>query len=206
VSADGGFVLAPVALEGDRVRLEPVERRHLDGLLAAAAHEDLWTWMPIAIDSRPVLEGLIDRARANAANGTGLSLVTHVKGGDGDEARIVGATSYLNVDPPNRRLEIGFTWVTPAWQRTFVNTEAKYLMFRHAFETLGCERVELKTDARNRRSREAILRIGATEEGTLRHHMLRRDGSFRDSVYFSVLRSEWPDVKSRLESRLSPSS
>ena len=114
----------------------------------------------------------------------------------------VGATSYLNIDQRNRKLEIGGTWIALQWQRTASNTEAKYLQLRHAFETLGCVRVEFKTDSLNERSRAALLRIGAVEEGTMRNHIIMPDGRFRHSVYFSVIDSEWPSVKSRLERML----
>ena len=112
---------------------------------------------------------------------------------------MVGSTSYLNPDPANRRVEIGWTWLTPAAQRTGINTEAKYLLLEHAFEHLDCIRVEFKTDARNARSRVALERIGATEEGTLRHHMIMPDGHLRDSTYFSIVRTEWPEVRAHLE-------
>jgi len=186
--------IGPVRLEGDVVRLEPVGEQHVEGLLSAAAFPELWTWMPIAIDSEAVLRALLARAAATLAAGQGLSFATRALRTD----EIVGSTSYLNVDEANRRVEIGFTWVTPGWQRSAVNTEAKLLMLRHAFEALGCERVELKTDAMNARSRAAIARLGAREEGTLRHHMIRPDGSFRDSVYFGIVRDEWPAVEARL--------
>jgi len=114
----------------------------------------------------------------------------------------IGSTRFMNIDRANRRVEIGSTWIAPAWQRTAVNTEAKYLMLRHAFEVWGCMRVELKTDALNQKSRNAILRIGAKEEGTLRRHLVTWTGRVRDTVYFSILDDEWVDVKSGLESRL----
>lgn len=110
----------------------------------------------------------------------------------------------MNIDRVNQRVEIGSTWIAPAWQRTAVNTEAKYLMLRHAFEAWGCMRVELKTDALNQKSRNAILRIGAKEEGTLRRHVLTWSGRVRDTVYFSILDSEWPGVKMNLEAKLAP--
>ena len=116
--------------------------------------------------------------------------------------RVIGSTRYGNIDHANRRLEIGWTFVAPAWQRTRINTEAKYLMLRYAFETLGSIRVELKTDALNQTSRRAIARIGAREEGTLRHHMICADGRLRDTVYYSVIAPEWPGVKAALEARL----
>ena len=111
----------------------------------------------------------------------------------------IGSTRYMNIVPEHKRLEIGWTWISPAWQRSAINTEAKYLMMRHAFEQMGCNRVELKTNALNARSRAAILRIGAREEGTLRSHMINRDGTLRDTVYFSVIAPEWPEVKAGLK-------
>ena len=114
----------------------------------------------------------------------------------------IGSTRFMNIDRVNRRVEIGSTWIAPAWQRTAVNTEAKYLMLRHAFEVWKCMRLELKTDALNQKSRNAILRIGAKEEGTLRRHLITWTGRVRDTVYFSILDNEWPEVKTRLEARI----
>ncbi|HSB79179.1 MAG TPA: GNAT family protein, partial [Candidatus Methylomirabilis sp.] len=116
--------------------------------------------------------------------------------------KVVGSSRYANVDSTNRRLEIGWTWVAPPWQRSVVNTEAKYLMLRHAFEALGCIRVEFKTDSLNERSRQALLRIGAKEEGIFRNHMITPSGRIRHSVYFSIIDSEWPEVKGRLEAKI----
>jgi RimJ/RimL family protein N-acetyltransferase len=121
---------------------------------------------------------------------------------DATTGQVIGSTRYMNIDEANRRLEIGATWIAAPWRRTAVNTEAKYLMLRHAFEALGCIRVELKTDRLNQRSRNAILRIGATEEGTLRQHIVTWSGRLRDTVYFSMLDSEWPRVKRDLEQKL----
>jgi N-acetyltransferase len=115
---------------------------------------------------------------------------------------VVGSTRYGNIDPPNRRLEIGWTWITPAYQRTAVNTEAKLLLLAHAFERLEAHRVELKTDALNEKSRKAILRLGAVEEGIFRKHIVTASGRVRDTVYYSIIDTEWPVVKARLESRL----
>jgi len=119
--------------------------------------------------------------------------------------RVIGSTRFMNIDRTNRRVEIGSTWIARAWHRTAVNTEAKYLMLRHAFEIWQCMRVELKTDALNQRSRNAILRLGAKEEGTLRRHLVTSTGRVRDTVYFSILDNEWPIVKARLESLLAQS-
>jgi RimJ/RimL family protein N-acetyltransferase len=116
--------------------------------------------------------------------------------------RAIGSTRFMNIDRTNRRVEIGSTWIAPAWQRTAVNTEAKYLMLRHAFEVWGCVRVELKTDALNQKSRNAILRLGAQEEGTLRRHLVTSTGRVRDTVYFSILDNEWPAVRAKLKAKL----
>jgi RimJ/RimL family protein N-acetyltransferase len=144
------------------------------------------------------MAGYIQSALDAQAAGSALPFAT-VKVPSG---QVIGSTRYLNIDRANRRVEIGSTWIAGPWRRTAVNTEAKYLMLRHAFETLGCVRVELKTDALNQRSRNAILRIGASEEGTLRQHMITWSGRLRDSVYFSILDSEWPRVKQDLEQKL----
>jgi N-acetyltransferase len=135
---------------------------------------------------------------AGLAKGTALPFTTIER----HSGRIVGSTSYLAIEPAHKRLEIGATWVTPSHQRTAVNTEAKLLQLGHCFEVLGCNRVEFKTDARNDRSRAALARIGAVEEGTFRAHMVMPDAALRSSVYFSVIASEWPAVKERLVRRL----
>jgi N-acetyltransferase len=116
---------------------------------------------------------------------------------------VIGSTRFMNIDVPNRRVEIGSTWIAPPWQRTAINTEAKYLMLSHAFDQWGCIRVELKTDVLNQKSRNAILRIGAKEEGTLRHHMVTHSGRLRDTVYFSILKFEWPHVRCRIAEKIS---
>ena len=137
-------------------------------------------------------------AREWQTDGTALPFATV----DQTTGRVAGCTRYMNIDKPNRHVEIGATWVGREWQRTAVNTEAKYLMLRHAFETLGCIRVELKTDVLNQQSRNAILRIGATQEGIFRNHVVCEGGRLRDSVWFSIIDSEWPQVKARLEEKL----
>jgi RimJ/RimL family protein N-acetyltransferase len=145
------------------------------------------------------MTGYIQTALDAQAAGVALPFATvHIASG-----QVIGSTRYMNIDRANRRVEIGSTWIARPWQRTAVNTEAKYLMLRHAFETLGCIRVELKTDVLNQRSRNAILRIGAREEGILRQHVITWSGRLRDSVYFSVLDAEWPGVKRDLERKLS---
>ena len=144
------------------------------------------------------MERYVRAALADEAAGTALPFVTV----DKKSSTVVGSTRFGNIDTANRKAEIGWTWITPAFQRTFVNTEAKLLMLTHAFEVWGCIRVELKTDANNARSRAAIVRIGGVEEGTLRNHMITDTGRYRESVYFSIVDSEWPGVKEGLEDKL----
>ena len=144
---------------------------------------------------------LVDKAFEEQERGESVVFATVER----SSGRAIGSTRFMNIDRVNRRVEIGSTWIAPAWQRTPVNTEAKYLMLRHAFEAWGCMRVELKTDALNQKSRNAILRIGAKEEGTLRRHLLTWSGRVRDTVYFSILDNEWSEVKKRLEGRISGS-
>lgn len=187
--------LEPVILEGRHVRLEPLAERHVAGLWAVAQEPSIWRWIPYRVESEAAVRGLVAGAAEALGRGAGLGFA-QVAPASGE---VMGSTSYLAVDPANRRLEIGATWLHPRFQRTGANTEAKLLLLRHAFEVLACRRVEFKTDAENRRSRAALARIGATEEGMLRAHMVRPDGSSRDSVYFSVIASEWPRVKARLE-------
>ena len=183
----------PVILEGEHVRLEPAVPGHLDAMWAVAQDPDIWRYIPIAVTTRDDLAFWVEYL-----NSVGVPFATVLRS-TGD---VIGGTAFLAPDSGNRRVEIGATWVTPSRQRSAANTEAKLLQLTHAFEVLGCARVELKTDARNRRSRAAIARIGATEEGTLRKHMLMPDGVWRDSVYFSILDTEWPAVRARLERRL----
>src|ERR1700680_3992162 len=141
---------------------------------------------------------LVEKAFAEQERGESVVFATIERSSE----KVIGSTRFMNIDRINRRVEIGSTWIAPAWQRTAVNTEAKYLMLRHAFEVWKCFRVELKTDAQNQRSRNAILRIGAKEEGTLRRHVITWTGRVRDSVYFSILDNEWPEVRQRLEKKL----
>lgn len=185
-------------LTGKSVRLEPLGLNHHDELAAAITDPEVGRWMttPLATGS-DMRQYIYDALRARD-EGTAVPFATV----DLPTNRVVGSTRYLNIDLANRRVEIGATFVAPQWQRTQTNTEAKYLMLRYAFEQLGCIRVELKTDALNERSRRAILRLGAKEEGTLRSHMIVTGGRVRDTVYFSIVDREWPDVKARLEVKL----
>ncbi|HYF63642.1 MAG TPA: GNAT family protein [Herpetosiphonaceae bacterium] len=190
--------IAPVTLTGRHVRLEPLAIEHVGSLAEIGLDPDLWRWTSSQITSRDEMEGYVRAALAGQAAGNALPFVT-VEQASG---RIVGSTRYGNIDAANRRVEIGWTWVSGPWQRTAVNTEAKYLMLRHAFETLGCLRVELKTDRLNERSRRAIARIGGREEGILRKHMVTQSGRVRDTVYFSIIDDEWPGAKAALEARM----
>lgn len=191
---------APISLEGHVVRLVPLEAAHTAALWEAAKadHESIFRWIPYPMQSLSDFQRTVEKALAEQQHGQSLPFATV----DRASGQMIGSTRFMNMDPANRRVEIGSTWITPAFQRTAINTEAKYLMVRHAFEHWDCIRVELKTDALNQKSRNAILRIGAREEGTLRQHLITSAGRFRDSVYFSILDSEWPAVKITLEARL----
>lgn len=190
----------PVTLEGSAVRLEPVRPHHATQFWDVAKDhlDDIFRWMPYAMRTREDFDGLVAKASTEQERGESVVFATAEK----PSGRVIGSTRFMNIDRTNRRVEIGSTWIAPPWQRTAVNTEAKYLMLRHAFEVWGCIRVELKTDALNQKSRSAILRIGGKEEGTLRRHLITHTGRVRDTVYFSILDSEWPDAKSTLQSYL----
>lgn len=192
--------LGPIALQGNAVRLIPIRREHWEPLWGVAkdSTEDIFRWIPYPMRTLEDFERWGEKALAEQASGESLVLATVER----SSSQLIGSTRFMNIDRPNRRVEIGSTWIAPAWQRTAINTEAKYLMLRHAFEHWGCIRVELKTDALNQKSRNAILRIGAKEEGTLRKHLITWTGRVRDTVYFSILDSEWPEVKARLEEKL----
>lgn len=188
----------PVILEGDLVRLEPLAPHHAPGLWEAARDPVIWRWFPFRITSLAETEQMIAMAGAAAGSGSMLGFAQVLRA----SGEIAGSTNYLAIEPAHKRLEIGATWLNPRFHWTGANTEAKLLLLRHAFEALGCERVEFKTDSENKASRAALTRIGAREEGTLRSHMGRLDGSRRDSVYFSVIDEEWPHVRQHLEALL----
>tara|TARA_R110001592_G_scaffold363323_1_gene683941 strand:+ start:36849 stop:37442 length:594 start_codon:yes stop_codon:yes gene_type:complete len=187
-----GGSLEPVVLRGDQIRLEPLDQQHAQGLYNRGRTPDDWRFMPRScfIDMADVRQWVEEAV--GAPNQLPFVIVENGK----DKA--VGSTRYLNIRPEHRSLEIGWTWLGREWQRTAVNTEAKLLLLTHAFERLGCLRVEFKTDARNLRSQRALERIGATREGVLRKHMIVQSNFARDSVYFSVIDSDWPEVKKRL--------
>jgi N-acetyltransferase len=187
----------PVVLEGAHVRLEPLTLAHHAGLCEVGLDEDLWRWIPVPVQTSAEMATYIEAALKEQASGVSLPFAQIEKA----TGRVIGSTRYGNIERTHHRVEIGWTWIGREWQRSAVNTEAKYLLLRHAFETLGCQRVELKTDSLNQRSRNAILRIGAKEEGIFRNHMITASGRLRHTVYFSVIDSEWPQVKARLEEK-----
>ena len=190
--------IAPVVLAGRHIRLEPLTLEHYAAFCEIGLDEDIWRWFPTPVHSREDMLEYIRTGLQWQAEGTALPFATI----DQDSGRVIGSTRYMNIDNPNRKVEIGSTWLGPLWQRTAANTEAKYLMLRHAFEQLGCIRVELKTDVLNEKSRNAILRIGAKQEGIFRNHVICAGGRIRDSVWYSIIDSEWPQVKLALEQKM----
>ncbi|MBI3161735.1 MAG: GNAT family N-acetyltransferase [Chloroflexi bacterium] len=189
----------PVVLTGKHARLEPLTEAHIPGLAEIGMGQDFWDFMLYGrIESEEDMRGWVKDIMARGEKGTDLPFaVIHLVSG-----RVAGATRYLNIAPKDRGLEIGGTWYGLEFQRTAVNTECKYLLLGHAFETLGAIRVQLKTDLRNERSQRAMERIGAKKEGILRNHMILPDGRYRDSVFYSIIESEWPQVKQNLEARM----
>lgn len=189
-----------LTLTGPRVRLEPLSERHLPGLHRAISDGRLWE-LPVTFVPHPN-DLAAFRADAEAAFEAGRELAFATI--DRTSDKVVGSTRFRCIEARHRRVEIGFTFLAASAQRSHVNTEAKYLMLSHAFENWGCNRVELLTDERNAKSRRAIQRIGAREEGILRHHMVMRDGFLRNSVIFSLTSNEWPAAKQALQAKMSP--
>ncbi len=192
--------LDPVTLHGDHVRLVPLRMDHLDAIAAIGLDPELWRVTVSLVRTRDEMSRWISEALADQAAGSALPFVTTLAA----DGTVVGATRFGSWVPAHRRVEIGWTWVARPWQRSAVNTEAKLLMLRHAFKVLGCHRVELKTDVLNERSQHAMLRIGATREGVFRRHMVTDSGRVRDTVYFSIIAEEWPEVEAGLLARLRP--
>jgi RimJ/RimL family protein N-acetyltransferase len=185
---------APVVLEGQLVRLEPLTPDHVDPLAEIGLDPRIWRWSAHPVASREDMRRYVISALDWQKAGTAVPFVTVGR----SSGQIVGSTRFGNLDPPNLRAEIGWTWLAPAWWRTGINTEAKLLMLRHAFEAWGCRRVEFKTDSLNEISRRAIARLGAEFEGILRNHMTTAGGRMRHSAYYSILDEEWPGVERRL--------
>jgi RimJ/RimL family protein N-acetyltransferase len=185
-------------LVGPFVHLTPVDRVSLSELTAAMlSAPEIWQHIPFCMATEDDITGVVGRAIEAQRNGRSIMFATRLREG----GEIIGGTSLFAIDDLLPSVEIGFTWIVPRWQRTRVNTEAKLLQLGHCFEVLRCERVELKTDVLNLRSRAAIARIGATQEGVLRAQRRRLDGSLRDSVLFSIIASEWPTVRAALQQR-----
>jgi RimJ/RimL family protein N-acetyltransferase len=192
----GHMEVKPIVLTGKHVRLEPMTEAHAPALAEIGVGQPFWDFMVYGrMETADDMRGWVQDILSRAEKGTDLPFVAiHLSSG-----RVAGATRYMNIMPHDRGLEIGGTWYGPEFQRTVVNTECKYLLLSHAFETLGCIRVQLKTDLRNERSQKAIERIGAVKEGILRNHMILPDGHYRHSVFYSILDTEWSKVKKRLE-------
>jgi RimJ/RimL family protein N-acetyltransferase len=185
----------PVVLQGKHVRLEPMTKAHIPGLAEIGVGQDFWDFMLYGkMETEEDMANWVRDILSRAEKGADLPFaVIHLASG-----RVAGATRYLNIVPHDRGLEIGGTWYGLEFQRTAANTECKYLLLKYAFETLNCIRVQFKTDLRNERSQRAIERIGAKREGVLRNHMILPDGRYRDSVFYSILDTEWPWVKKKL--------
>jgi len=192
----------PVALEGRHVRLEPMSPEFLDAQAAALAEAvtdgTLWNSRVTTIPRPEGMRAYVEKALADLAAGRSLPFVTRDRAG----GRIVGTTRFMNIEAAHRRVEIGTTWLAQSFQRTAVNTEAKLLMLGHAFETLGCIAVDIRTHERNMQSRAAIERLGAKLDGILRNHMIMPDGTVRSTASYSIIDKEWPEVRARLEARL----
>jgi len=192
-------MLDSVELSGEIVRLEPLAQSHLEGISAAIADGDLWNLFVTIVPKLDAVSDFIRQAAADHEAGVSLAFATIEQA----TGKVVGSTRFMKVDVPNKRVEIGFTFIAKSHQKSKINTEAKLLMLTHAFDTLGLNRVEFLTDYLNTNSRRAILRLGAKEEGILRCHMIMPDGRVRDSALFSITAHEWPGVRQNLISKLS---
>src|SRR4051812_6426283 len=191
---------APVTLTGRDVRLEPMRPDHAEGLFAASREERIWDYLPTAWPTTlDEMRGWLEWTLQQQASGSRVPFVVI----DAAKEAVLGSTSYLDISEPDRHLEIGWTWYNPSVWRSRVNTECKYLLLRHAFETLGCVRVQWRADERNQRSRTAILRLGAQFEGILRKDRALHDGYVRSSAFYSMLDDEWPARKAWFEEKLS---
>ena len=193
--------IAPVTLEGKFVRLEPLSLDHWDGLWEACQDERIWTYMTSNVQTKEDMRAFIETALGNQEKGTDLPFTIF----DQRTNQVIGSTRFLNISRKDKGLEIGFTWLTPSVWKTAANTECKWLLLQHCFETLGCIRVQLKTDLRNSNSQRAIARIGGVREGILRNHMVIQGGYVRDTVFFSILDTEWSEVKEKLSNLLEQS-
>jgi N-acetyltransferase len=195
---DGKRWVEPVTLVGSIVRLEPLSEAHVEGLAEVGLDPSIWRWTVVQPTDIDGLRDWVKAAIANRQAGSEMPFATI----DVATGKPIGSTRYMSIVPEHRRLEIGWTWVGLPFQRAGANQEAKYLQLRHAFEELGANRVEFKTDSLNEKANPALLSIGATYEGTFRNHMIMPGGRLRHSTYYSVTREEWPDRKAKLEARL----
>jgi RimJ/RimL family protein N-acetyltransferase len=189
---------SPVTLTGRYVRLEPLQASHHAGFCDAGLDASIWQWSPAPVTDQAGMRAYVDEALAMQRDGKALPFAIRLQ----HDGRSIGSTRYCAIEAAHRRAEIGWTWLNPSVQRTPVNTECKYLLLHHAFETLGLNRVELKTDSLNATSRAAMARIGAVEEGIFRNHMVTASGRIRHTVYLSIVREEWPQVRASLEQKL----
>ncbi|MBC8334721.1 MAG: GNAT family N-acetyltransferase [Anaerolineales bacterium] len=191
--------IEPVILEGNTYRLEPLSEAHISALTLAGSYESIWQHMRYGMvtTEEKMRAWVLDMLARQEREGDLPFAVCHLQ-----SEQAIGATRFMNIDHPERGLEIGGTWYTPSFQGSGVNTEAKYLLLKYAFEELGCIRVQIKTDIRNIKSQRSIERLGAVREGMLRNHVIRQDGSYRDSVFYSIIESEWTEIKYRLEELL----
>ena len=187
-----------VILEGEHVRLEPISKSHRDELIEAITDGELWNLFVTLVPRIEGIDQFIENATSAYDNEDGLAFATI----DKVSGRVVGSTRFMKANLANKRVEIGFTFIAKSYQKTMINPEAKLLMLTHAFETLQLNRIEFLTDYLNNTSRNAILRLGAKEEGTLRNHMVMPDGRVRDSVLFSITNNEWAGVKQNLSYKL----
>jgi RimJ/RimL family protein N-acetyltransferase len=192
------MIIAPITLEGALVRLEPLSLQHAPALSQAGLHPALWRLQPKPVASSADMLDYVRSALGDQARGVSLPFAVL----DRASQTVIGSTRFMDIAPAHRRLEIGATWYTPAFQRSGANVESKLLLLTHAFESLNAQKVVFKTETLNEQSRRAILALGATEEGTFRRHLIAHDGRARDMVYFALLDDEWPQVKARLLARL----
>ncbi|MGE7842595.1 GNAT family N-acetyltransferase [Lysinibacillus sp. NPDC093712] len=182
-------------LENEVVLLKPLVKEDVQGILTAGSYPEIWSYLSTAIENETDVHNFVENALSNKDKMVEFPFVIV----DKLSGQIIGSTSYMDIDYKHKRLEIGTTWLTPAFWRTAVNTNCKYLLLSYCFEVLGLQRVQIKTDHENIRSQKAIERIGATKEGILRNHMVRKDGSARHTVMYSITIDEWPEVKARIE-------
>ncbi|TNB91727.1 GNAT family N-acetyltransferase [Pseudomonas jessenii] len=185
-------------LQGPRILLRPLQYSDADALLRAAADGELWNLTVTVVPSASTIDSYLKKALDGRDAGSVMPFVIVLK----DSGEVIGSTRFWKIDPLNRKLEIGSSWISARWQKSFVNTEAKYLMLRHAFEVLDCVRVQFTTDENNQKSRNAILRLGAQQEGIVRHERIMPDGRKRNSIRFSIIDDEWPQVRQVLEQKL----